>query len=317
MTIVEIKPEVQRSPAEKINAPPPGSAHAATAGNEAVKTAQTVSDIVAGARDNGGERIDCVYFKRNHYAIYRRGTPPQVVVAYSDDDAIADQQVTAISGLLPQRERLLHLMGDLPSNMQEHYRAEMADALRLGLEKQVPAAQALLTEAIDEPVSTQGRRGRMVYLQWTGIAIIPALLLILFGGYYVQGRTGVHLLVMSIGAGTIGAVLSIAIGIRTRTVAIEGDWRSNAVDVAVRVGIGMISAGMLFLLLNSGLLSTINAGGVALTGSGMNWQLALIVGFAAGFLERLVPDLLEKSAPPSTPTATSSAAGGAASASQH
>jgi hypothetical protein len=65
----------------------------------------------------------------------------------------------------------------------------------------------------------------------------------------------------------------------------------------------MISAGVLILLLNSGIVSTISAGGVALNGSAMTWQLALIVGFAAGFLERLVPDLLEKTVPPSKPAA--------------
>jgi hypothetical protein len=316
MTIVEIKPEVQR-PAEKADAPPAASAPAATGGGAPAKTApiaQTVADIVAGTHDGGGETIDAVYFKRRNYAIYRRGTPPQVVVAYSDDEATADQQVVAISVLLPLRDRLLHLLEDLPAKLQEHYRAAMADALRLGLEKQSVTAQALLAEAIGEAQATQGRRGRLVYLQWAGMAVFPALLLILFGGYFVQARTGVHLLVMSVGAGAIGAVLSIAIAIRARTVAIEGDWKSNAVDAAVRIGIGMISASVLFLLLNSGLISTITAGGVALNGGGMSWQIALIVGVAAGFLERLVPDLLEKGAEPTKPApkppATSGAGGG-------
>jgi len=73
----------------------------------------------------------------------------------------------------------------------------------------------------------------------------------LFGGYFVTGRVGVHLLLMSAGAGAIGAILSITIGIRARTVAIEGDRRSNAVDAAVRVAIrddiggGAVSAAQL------------------------------------------------------------------------
>jgi hypothetical protein len=308
MTIVEIKPDLPRSATEKGDAAPSGPTPTSTAAPATAKTAQTVAEITAGARDSGGELIDCVYFKRRQYAIYRRGVPPQVVVAYSDEDLVADQQIAAISELLPLRERLLRLMEDLPAKIQEHYLAQMADALRLGLEKQLTSAQAMLTEAIDEALATQGRRGRLVYLQWAGMTIAPALLLILFGGYYVQERTGVHLLLMSIGTGVIGAVLSIAIGIRSRTVAIEGDWRSNAADAAVRVGIGMISAGVLYLLLNSGIVSTISAGGVALNGSAMSWQLALIVGFAAGFLERLVPDLLEKTAPPSKPMASGAGA---------
>jgi hypothetical protein len=310
MTIVEIKPDVARSSAEKSDAPPSDPAPAPTGAPTTAKTAQTVAEFVAGARDSGGELIDCVYFKRRQYAIYRRGAPPQVVVAYSDEELVADQQVAALSNLLPLRERLLRLMEDLPVKVQEHYRAQMADALRLGLEKQAPSAQALLAEAIDEALAAQGRRGRLVYLQWAGMLVLPALALILFGGYFVQGRTGVHLLLMSIGAGAIGAVLSISIGIRARTVAIEGDRRSNAVDASVRVGIGMISAGMLFLLLNSGIVSTITAGGVPLNGGGMSWQVALVVGFAAGFLERLVPDLLEKGAEPTKPSKPAAPAAG-------
>jgi hypothetical protein len=99
-------------------------------------------------------------------------------------------------------------------------------------------------------------------------------------------------------------VLSIAIGIRARTVAIEGDWKSNAVDAAVRIGIGMISAAVLYLVLNSGLVSSISVGGAALNGGAMSWQLALIVGVAAGFLERLVPDLLERGTEPAKPAPT-------------
>ena len=150
--------------------------------------------------------------------------------------------------------------------------------------------------------------GRLEYLKWAGIAIVPALVLIL-GGYYVRGIAGVHLLLMSTGAGAIGAMLSISIAIRARAVAIEGDWKANAVDAAVRVGIGMISAAVLFLLLNSGMVMNVTAGSAALSGANMQWQVALIVGFAAGFLERLVPDLLEKSVPSSEPAATGPATG--------
>jgi hypothetical protein len=232
-----------------------------------------------------------------------------VVVAYSDTTAVADQQIAAISPLLPLRDHLLHLMKDLPLKVQENYRAQIADALRLGLEKQVDTAKALLAEAVHDALAVQARIGRLVYLQWAGMTIVPALILILIGGYYVPNISGVHLLLMSAGAGAIGAFLSIAIAIRARTVAIEGNWNANALDAAIRVAIGMISAAVLFLLLNSGVLGTINAGGVALTGGTMQWQVALIIGFAAGFLERLVPDLLEGSPLPSKPAATGPAAG--------
>jgi len=308
MTIVEMKSDGPRQPdADAVPAAEP----AKEGPTEDVKIANTVADIVAGADDGGGQPIAFVYFKRHDYAIYRRGAPPQVVIAYSDVAATADQQIVAISPLLPLRDHLIRLIEDLPAKAQEHYRTQIADALRLGLERQLDTAKALLGEAIDAALAAQGRRGRLIYLQWTALALVPALILILWGGSYVQGHSGVHLLVMSVGAGALGAVLSIAIGIRARTVAIEGDWRSNAVDAAVRVGIGMISAGVLFLLLNSGIVANLSAGGVALTGKQMDWQVALVIGFAAGFLERLVPDLLEKGAPPAKPPVAQTSTGAA------
>jgi len=267
------------------------------------KTAETVAEIVAGAKDSGRENIDCVYFKRENYAIYRRGTPPQVVVAYSDTAAVADQQIAAISTLLPLRDRLVHVVNDLPPWSQESFRAQIADALRLGLEKQLDTAKALLAQDIQEALAVQARIGRLAYLQYAWMAIVPALILILIGGCYAT-ESGVHLLLMSAGAGAIGAFLSIANGIRTRTVAIEADWKANVLDVAVRVAIGMISAAVLFLLLNSGAVTSINLGTAPLTGASMQWQIALIVGFTAGFMERLVPDLLEKTTPPSKSTST-------------
>jgi len=123
MTIVEIKPEVQRNPAETIDAPPPGPAQAAPAG---VKTAQS------GLRDRcrRARRRRRSYRLRLFQAAPIRDLParkpPQVVVAYADEELVADQQIAEISGLLPLRERLLRLMEDLPSKMQEHHRAQLA-----------------------------------------------------------------------------------------------------------------------------------------------------------------------------------------------
>jgi hypothetical protein len=308
MTVVGIN-ETSQPPAANNDAlpkvPVPDSAD-----HTSERMASTVAGIIAGAKDGGGELIDCVYFKRESYAIYRRGAPPQVVVAYSDNPAVADQQIAALSPLLPARDHLVHLMSDLPSKTQEKYRAQIADALRLSLEKQPEIAKSLIAEAREDAEATQARIGRLVYLQWTGLAIIPALILIVLGGRQVApDPTALNMLLMSAGAGAIGAVLSIAIAIRARSVAIEGNWKANAMDAAVRVAIGMISAAVLFLLLNSGIIATLTAGGVSLSGDKMTWQVALIVGFAAGFLERLVPDLLEKSAPPSAPAAPAPATG--------
>ncbi len=297
MAIVDVKAEPP--PHSAANDEPGAGTKPASAGDG---IARTVAEIFKGRKDESGEVITFVYFKRNNYAIYRRGAPPEVVVMYSDTEAEQNKQIAAISSLLPLRDKLIHLIQDLRESAKDAYRTHIADALRLGLENQPEEkTKALLEGAIQDAIAIQARNGRMIYLLLAGIAILPALALIVIGGADVPNRKGVHLLVMAAGAGAFGAVLSIAIGIRARSVAIEGDVRSNAVDAAVRVCIGVISAAALFLLLNSGVVSSITAGSVSLTGADMQWQIALIIGFAAGFLERLVPDLLEKSAPSQAP----------------
>src|SRR5438128_422396 len=103
----------------------------------------------------------------------------------------------------------------------DNYRAQIADALRLGLENQPNIAKLILDEALQDAKSIQERIGRQVYLKWaTSIALAAALALIPFGGWFIQGRHGVHLLLMAVGAGALGALLSIAIGIRQRSVAV-------------------------------------------------------------------------------------------------
>ncbi len=80
--------------------------------------------------------------------------------------------------------------------------------------------------------------------------------------------------------------------------------QTNIIDAWLRVLIGAISAAVLFLLLDSGALVDVQIGAAKIAGTSPSWQATLLVGFAAGFLERLVPDLLAKAAPPQGRTTT-------------
>jgi hypothetical protein len=82
-------------------------------------------------------------------------------------------------------------------------------------------------------------------------------------------------------------------------------------DGTLRLSIGVTSAGVLLLLLGCGILPSLTVGDAKFTGTALTWQIVLVIGFVAGFLERLVPDLLEKKNTPANGGNTSTASGSA------
>lgn len=79
-----------------------------------------------------------------------------------------------------------------------------------------------------------------------------------------------------------------------------GDTRTNRVDGQRRSVVRVLATGTLSLLVSTGLIDglSIDAGsadgpGAPPTVTGMTCWAAILIGLAAGFLERLVPDLLD------------------------
>lgn len=251
----------------------------------------TVAEIKVGRPDSRGERVDRVYFCRQKYAIYE--CKRNIYIHYADTEPDADQQIKSIASLIPLRDQLQYLVSGIQS--PGCYRAQIAEALRLGLENQIDAAQAILKIALDDAKELRARVGRLCYLKYAGaLGLAIASILLIAGGILHQDSHSSGLLMMASGGGAVGALLSIALAIRARTIPADAHWATNAMDGAVRVVIGLISAGALYLLMASGFINEFKTGDVTLTGTSMAWEAALLVGFAAGFLERLVPDLLEK-----------------------
>ena len=98
----------------------------------------------------------------------------------------------------------------------------------------------------------------------------------------------------------VSAFFSIAINIQQRKIQTDLNARDNLADSALRITVGAIGAGVLFCLLQSGLLP-MSALGAGAAGQGMVWQVLLVIGFLAGFTERLVPNIFDKMANTAAP----------------
>jgi hypothetical protein len=183
---------------------------------------------------------------------------------------------------------------------QNCYQAQIAEALRLGLENQMEVARRTLQGALENCMDIRETHGRISYMALAGLSGGLLAAILFYFAYELGTAKGEGLMLLASGGGALGALLSVAVAIRGRTVAIDGDWFANMLDGALRIVIGMISGGVLYLFMASGIVSDVKLGDTtALTGAKMNWHVALLIGFAAGFVERLLPNLLDKERPTS------------------
>jgi hypothetical protein len=169
--------------------------------------------------------------------------------------------------------------------------------LQLALDGETEGAKATVAAARNFVLAKRAARGRFQYLKWSfGAAAVMIGLLFVASHFYPLDNTSSNLWLAG-KAGLVGAAFSIALAIRNRTVALDTDLLDNITDGTLRLLIGVISAGVLLLLLGCGILPGLKIGEANFSASPLTWQLVLVIGFLGGFLERLVPDLLEKKTP--------------------
>jgi 4-amino-4-deoxy-L-arabinose transferase-like glycosyltransferase len=131
---------------------------------------------------------------------------------------------------------------------------------------------------------------RLKYVVSAGIAaalcVTAAAIAFLLRLQYPQAASAWDHVLLAAAAGATGALISQTIGIRSHH--FDETPKITPADAVARVLIGSAAGAIILLLLNSGTLD-IQIAGVRLTNV-TTWQNALLVGFAAGFLERLVPN---------------------------
>jgi hypothetical protein len=257
-----------------------------------------VQDIKLKHRDSRGFPITEVYALRsNEYALYKAG---EVMVHFADDPKKEMKQRKAILPLGRNRAELNYLFQGLRCReVCEHH---IAHALELALEGDLNGAKKTMTEARTFLLGKRNARGRFQYLTWSHGIAATLILFLLFTRWYWPSMFSSDLLRnlwLAGQAGLVGAAFSIALAIRKRAVALDTERLANVTDGALRLSIGVISAGILLLFVSCHILTRLTLEGSSLHPDVLTLtpQMVLVIGFVGGFLERLVPDLLEKMTP--------------------
>ena len=268
-----------------------------------------VDEIKLGATDAAGAPVEIIYARRKGlYVVYR--TRDRIMVHFCDTDAGEGRQRAILNRLNPLRGEINGLidgwrMSQRPSVRARvaRYERRVADALAVALEGDPETAQILLEHVKRELYEERVSWARFQYLlvaSATAGAVLFAIF-ILSSGWYQRAiydfgeETGP--LWLAAGAGTLGAFFSIATGIRSRTVLPDLRLGDNSADAMLRVVVGLIGATVLVFLLQSGVVATPSFGNQTVDSTPAppaqySWAMVVVVGFIAGFLERLVPDLL-------------------------
>ena len=282
--------------------------------------AADVEHVHPGRFDFAGNEIACVYaFNPPHYAVYRTGT--RVMVHFADAEAEAKIQRSLLANLTPLRGQINSLIdgwhsatglwGRVESGLRKRamrYDRRVADALVVALENDAVTALSLLAETKNDLISERTSRARIAYLGVAlglaaGFVLIAALLGSPYAAKLFDFPGAVRAVWIAVAGGTVGAFFSIAIGLKGRTVLIDLQNRDNFADVALRMLIGAIAGGMLLSIMVSGLISSVvDKQQLMLDGPGSaqgdpgqaRHVLIFVIGFIAGFFERLVPDLLSQ-----------------------
>ncbi|MDT8759367.1 hypothetical protein MZO42_11725 [Sphingomonas psychrotolerans] len=186
------------------------------------------------------------------------------------------------------------------------YDRRVADAIITVLEDEanLKLAQELLAQVKNDLIAERTAIARGQYVKLAALLAVGVVALtgLLAAGFFDRlHRFPIELTPVwtAVAGGTIGAFFSVATGLKTRDVVIDLQNRENRIDVMLRMVIGAISGAILYSLFATGLVSTtlfkreIIVRG-AEVGPSYSDLTVFLIGFVAGFFERLVPNLLSK-----------------------
>lgn len=267
--------------------------------------ASCVADLAIGSPDPVGVEVREIYARKGRdYGVYR--TDQRICVQFADDPATGAAQRGTIAPLNPLRSAINGLIdgwrrsdAHRPQARTMLFDRQCADALVSALEGDPKSAADQL--ATIRATILEGRTA-VARFQYLGaaftIVVATYALLGLASLDAIQSMRVTTLytgnVLVGIAGGALGAFLSIAIALKDRTVLPDLQWTVNLSDAVLRMTVGIVAAVLLICLLNGGFGVDLGLCEAGASCGHTDWMKIFSIGVFAGFFERLVPDLLEK-----------------------
>jgi len=263
-----------------------------------------VDDIREGALDRRGLLIERVYAKEPLFAVYGTREGPQV--QFAEDAKVSAVQREAYAAIDPLIVEIATLLSQWRGYTIRGAERRTAGAIRAALCGYPKTAMTTLEEVKALVIAERELRGRawtLLFSFSTALAITLALVVtvrlqahLVFFDLWTKDFPSLPPWAVVVLAGMVGALFSSTIAVREKSLAANLNRLENFVDGASRVFVGAVAAVALFIFFKAGLIPSVKVGEYELKAETIenNDKLLLTLGFLAGFLERLVPDLLKK-----------------------
>jgi hypothetical protein len=266
-------------------------------------TATTVAEIKVGACDYTGAPITKIIGKvTGRYAVYR--TETGVMIHFSDDDNEGANQRAALTPIEPLRGQIEALLEGLQKEVsayQRHkaseYSGRLGRSLLIALRGNVALAETELQKIRNDMIEDRASDTRTRHLGWACLAAAVAMVIaaIASADWFMTLFTDIDQSVWgrswyAVAIGALGALFSIALQLRSRTVPIDTQSWDNVSDAVLRIFVGATSAVLLVALLDAKFINfSIDGKALPASPDGL-----IIVAFTAGFAERLVSEFLSR-----------------------
>jgi hypothetical protein len=277
-----------------------------------------LSELQVGQLDGMASTVREICWQGQHYIVYRSDTG--VSVHFSDCHAIQQRQRQALLDISAELCQLRFLasqmssshLGNLVRNKtgkaSGFYDHEIAQALVLSLEGNSQGARNILEQGHHMAVERVTNENRIRYLlACYANAVLLSFAIAVFAYFGSASGLGdaqclskAHPYMLAAGCGVAGAVFSLSMRVYDFALTPCQQSVMNYWMGGLRVFIGFTAALVLLLLFNA---STFGDAMASVLGgekklfaqlSSATWHYIALVGFLAGFAERLVPTLLKK-----------------------